>query len=102
MKAKRDHNFKLIFIVMINSLRLWTTVNNFLHRNFSPVLPSYECLESLSQSFATFFFEKIHKRHINRLLKTNDYSPHIDLPSHPVTLANFQPVALDEVSGLAS
>ena len=81
---------------------MWTTVNYFLHRKSSPVLPSYHCLKSLSQSFATFFSDKIHKLHTNLLLKANYCSPHIDPPSNPVNLSNFQPVTLDEISKLLS
>ena len=102
IKAKRDYNSKLISSATTNSRKLWTTVNNFLHRKSSPVLPSYHCLKSLSHSFATFFSDKIHKLHTNLLLKANYSSPHIDPPFNPVNLSNFQPVTLDEVSKLLS
>ena len=66
------------------------------------VLPSYHCLKSLSQSFASFFSDKIYKLHTNLLLTADYISPHIYPPSNPVNLSNFQPVTLDEVSKLLS
>jgi hypothetical protein len=102
IKAKRNYNSTLISSAAANPRKLWTTVNNFLHRKSSPVLPSHECLKSLSQSFATFFSDKILKLHTNLLSKASHISPHSDPPSHPVILSNFQPVTHDEVSKLLS
>jgi hypothetical protein len=90
IKTKRDYNSKFIFSAAANPRKLWTTVNNFLHRNSSQVLPSHECLKSLSQSVATFFSDKILKLHTNLLSKAKHISLHSDPPSHPVNLSNFQ------------
>jgi hypothetical protein len=102
IKAKRDFNTKLISSVTTNSRKLWSTVNNFLHRKSAPVLPSFDCLKSLSHSYATFFSDKIHKLHTKLLSKVNHTSPHIDPPHHPSNLSYFHPVTIDEVSKLLS
>jgi hypothetical protein len=48
IKAKRDYNSKIISSATANPRKLWTTVNNFLNRKSSSLLPSYDCLKSLS------------------------------------------------------
>jgi hypothetical protein len=102
IKAKRNYNSTLISSATANPRKVWTTVNDFLHRKSRPVLPSHECLKSLFQSFATFFSDKILKLHTNLLSKSSHISPHSDPPFHPVIQSNFQPVTHDEVSKLLS
>lgn len=99
--AKRDYNSKFISYITINSRKFWTSVNNFLIANLLQFFHGMS-VSNQSLSFATFFFDKIHKLHTNRLSKANHSSLHIDLPSHPVNLSNFQPDTLDEVSKLLS
>jgi hypothetical protein len=82
-------------LLLENSRESWTTINKFLHRKSSPVLPTRKRLKSLSQSFGTFFSDKILKLHTNLLSKAKHISPHSHPPSHPVNLFNF---TVDEVS----
>ena len=63
IKAKRDYNSTLISSARTNPRQLWNTVNNLLHRTSTSILPTSDSLGSLSQSFATFFSDKIHKLH---------------------------------------
>ena len=102
IKAKRDFNTSLISSHVTNPRQLWKTVNKLLHRTLPQVLPSSESLSSLSQSFATFFSDKIHKLHTNLLLNYTHSSPHIPPPVTPPTFSCFTPVTMDEVSKLLS
>ena len=73
-----------------------------LHRTSSPVLPSYDSVGSLSQSFATFFSDKIHKLHTGLLSNHARTSPHIPPPFTPPNFSSFTAVTIDEVSKLLS
>ena len=56
----------------------------------------------MSQSFATFFSDKIHKLHTSILLQGNLSSPHVDPPSPPADMLYFLPATFEEVSKLIS
>lgn len=102
IKAKRNFNISLISSQVTNPRQLWKTVNKLLHRTLPQVLPSSESLSSLSQSFATFFSDKIHKLHTSLLLNHAHSSPHIPSPVTPPTFSSFTPVTMDEISKLVS
>jgi hypothetical protein len=85
---------------LTNPRKLWHTVNNLLRRRSIPVLPSYVCLKSLSQSFATFFSDKIHKLHTSILSQGSHSSPHIDPTSKPSNFSFFHSATVEEVSKL--
>jgi exonuclease III len=102
IKAKRNFNISLISSQVTNPRQLWKTVNKLLHRTLPQVLPSSESLSSLSQSFATFFSDKIHKLHTSLLLNHAHSSPHIPSPVTPPNFSSFTPVTMDEISKLVS
>ena len=104
IKAKRVYNSTLIAYSLTNPRQLWNNVNSMLHRTSSPVLPSYDsiCIGSLSQSFATFFSDKIHKLHTDLLSNHSHTSPHIPPPFTPPNFSSFTAVTIDEVSKLFS
>ena len=77
-------------------------VNKILHRSSSPVPPSVTSLSSLSQSFATFFSDKIHKLHTSLLSHHSCTSPHHPPPFTPLYFSSFISVTADEVSKLLS
>jgi hypothetical protein len=77
-------------------------VNKLLHRSSSPALPSYDSLSLLSQSFAKFFSDKIHKLHTSLLINRTSTSPHFPPPFTPPNFSSFTYVTTDEVSKLLS
>ena len=102
IKAKRTYNSTLISSSLTNPRQLWNNVNKILHRSSSPVLPSFTSLSSLSQSFATFFSDKIHKLHTSLLSHHSCTSPHHPPPFTPPSFSSFKTVTADEVSKLLS
>ena len=56
----------------------------------------------MSQSFAKFFSDKIHKLHTTLLSSHVQVSPHFPPPVTPPTLSSFTPLTVDEVSKLLS
>jgi exonuclease III len=102
IKAKRAYNSTLISSSLTNPRHLWNNINKILHRSSMPVLPSYESLSSLSQSFATFFSDKIHKLHTTLLSNHTRVSPHVPPPFTPPNFSSFTCVTTDEVSKLLS
>ena len=72
-----------------------------MHHTLPQVLPSSESLSLLSQSFATFFSDKIHKLHTSLLLN-HACSSHISPPVTPPHFSSFAPVTMDEISQLLS
>jgi Reverse transcriptase (RNA-dependent DNA polymerase) len=100
IKAKRNFNISLISSQVTNPRQLWKTVNKLLHRTLPLVLPS--SLSSLSQSFATFFSDKIHKVHTSLLRNHAHSSHHIPSPVTPPNFSSFTPVTMDEISKLVS
>ena len=102
VKAKRNFNISLVSSQVTNPRQLWKTVNKLLHRTLPQVLPSSESLSLLSQSFATFFSDKIHKLHTRLLLNHACSSLHIPPPVPPPHFSSFAPVTMDEISKLLS
>jgi hypothetical protein len=102
IKSKKDYFSRLISSNAKNSRKLWSTVNSLLHRKLSPVLPTTSNINSLCQSFATFFYEKIHNLHTNLLSKQSTASPHIDPPQLTTRLLHFHPATCEEISKLLS
>jgi hypothetical protein len=100
-KQKWDYNAKLISSNLTNPHKLWHAVNNLFHRRSVPVLPSSVCLKSLSQSFATFFCDKIYKLRtsiLSLLSQGNHNSPHVEPPSKPNNFSFFHSANVEEVS----
>jgi len=81
---------------------IWSTsINILLHRSSLPALPSYDSLSPLSQLFAKFFSDKIHKLHISLLITRISASPHVP-PFTPTNLSSFTYVSTNEVTRLSS
>ena len=77
--------------------------------NFVPIpilylkfVPTSESLSVLSQSFATFFSDKIHKLHSSLLLNHARSSPLIPQPVTPPHFSSIAPVTMDTISKLLS
>jgi hypothetical protein len=102
LQANRVYNSTLIASSLTNPRQLWNNVNKMLHRASSPVLPSYDSVGPLSQSFATFFSDKIHKLHAGVLSNHARTSPHISTLFTPPNFSSFTAVIIDEVSKLLS
>ena len=102
IKAKRTYNSSLISSSSANPRQLWKNVNKLLHRTSLPALPSYDSLSLLSQSFAKFFSDKIHKLHTSLLINRTSTSPHFPPPYTPPNFSSFTCVTTDEVSKLLS
>jgi len=102
IKAKRTYNSSLISSSISNPRQLWTNINKLLHRSTPLALPSCDSLSSLSQSFAQFFSDKIHKLHTSLLSNHRSTSPHIPAPFTPPNFSCFTPVNCEEVLKLLS
>jgi len=87
IKAKQTYNSSLISTSSTNPRQLWKNINILRHRSSLP-LPSYDSLSLLCQSFANFFFDKIHKLHTCLLINRISTSPHFPPSSTP---PNFHP-----------
>ena len=61
IKAKKLYNSTLLSSNLTYPKKLWNTINKLLHRIAKPSFPSSFNMDSLPQSFATFFSDKIHK-----------------------------------------
>ena len=77
-----------------------TTKHKLQHRIVKPTFPSSFNLDSLSQSFATFFSGKIHKLQSSILFGTS--SPHLPPAFKPPELSFFHLATFAEVSALLS
>ena len=76
-KLKESKTVSLIASSFNNPRHLWHNVNKILRRTSSPVLSSCDPVGSLSQSFATFFSDKIHKHHAGLISNRARTSLHI-------------------------
>jgi len=83
IKPKRTYNSSLISSSSTNLRQLWKNINILLHRSSLTALPSYDSLSLLSQSFAKFFCDKIHKLHTSLLINRVSASPHFPSPFTP-------------------
>ena len=77
IKAKKLYHSSLLSSNLTNPKKLWNTINKLLHRISKPSFPSSFHLDSLPQSFATFFSDKIHKLRTSILSGTTTTSPHL-------------------------
>ena len=102
IKAKKLYNSTLLSSNLTNPKKLWNTINKLLHRIAKPSFPSSFHLDSLPQSFATFFSDKIHKLRTSILSGTTTSSPHLPPASKPPELSFFHPATIAEVSALLS
>ena len=96
-RAKKCYFSNLITTNSDSPQRLWQTVNKILHRISNHPLPSSLSGQSLSDSFASFFSDKIEKL---RLAFTPDSTadPHYPLPSHPPPeFSLFSPTSDEEI-----
>ena len=100
IKAKRTYNSLLISSSISNPRQLWTNINRLLHRSTPLVLPSCDSLSTLSQSFAKFFSDKIHKLHTRFSSNHSSSSPHTAPPFTPPSFSSFSPVNCEEVLNL--
>jgi len=90
-------NYMLSKLQIIN-----ITINILLHISSLPALHSYDSLSLLSQSFAKFFSDKIHKLHTSLLNNRISTSPNFLPPFTPPNLLSFSCVTTDGVSKLLS
>lgn len=102
IKAKRSYFASLVSANRSNPRKLWSVVNSLLHRKPPAVLPSHDLPENLSNSFASFFSDKVHKLHCNLLSTSNSTSPHFPPPTSPSVLSEFEPATETEISKLIS
>ena len=102
IKAKKLYNSTLLSSNLTNPKKLWNTINKLLHRIAKPSFPSSFNLNSLPQSFATFFSDKIHKLRSSILSGTTTSSPHLLPDFKPPELSFFHPATIAEVSALLS
>ena len=102
IKAKKLYNSTLLSSNLTNPKKLWNTINKLLHRIAKPSFPSSFHLDSLPQSFATFFSDKIHKLRTSILSGTTTSSPHLPPAYKPPELSIFHPATIAEVSALLS
>ena len=103
IKAKKLYNSTLLSSNLTNPKKLWNTINKLvLHRISKPSFPSSFNLDSLPQSFATFFLDKIHKLPSSILSGTTTSSPHLPPAFKPPELSFFHPATIAEVSALLS
>jgi len=86
--AKKRFNASLIASSSSNPRKLWNSTNTLLKRKPSPLLPSLDSSQSLSQMFANFFSEKILKLYSALKSSSTVSSPHIppkNTPTHRPT-----------------
>ena len=82
--------------------KLWNTITVLLHRIVKPSFPSSFTLNSLPQSFATLFSDKIHKLWSSILSGFNTSSPKLPPAFKPPELPWFHLATIDEFSALSS
>ena len=87
IKAKKLYNSTLLSSNLTNPKKLWNTINKLLHRIAKPSFPSSFNLDSLPQSFATFFSDKIHKLRSSIISGTTTSSPHLPPAFKPPELS---------------
>ena len=102
IKAKKLYNSTLLSSNLTNPKKLWNTINKLLHRIAKPTFPSSFNLDSLPQSFATFFSDKIQKLRSSIVSGTTTSSPHQPPVFKPPELSFFHPATIAEVSALLS
>ena len=103
IKAKKLHNSTLLSSNLKNPKKtLEHNQQTTIHRIVKPSFPSSFTLNSLSQSFATFFSDKIHKLRSSILSGTTTSSPHLPPAFKPPDLSCFHPATIDKVSALLS
>jgi len=95
IKAKRTYNSSLISSSSTNPRQLWKKVNKLPCRSSLPALPSYDSLSLLSQFFAKFFSDKIHKLHTSLLINRISAYPHFPPPFTPSNFSTFTCVTTD-------
>ena len=100
IKAKKIYNASLISSNLDNPKKLWNTINNLLHRKPSSSLPT--SITSLSQSFATFFSDKITKLRNHITSNPTSISPHFPPPTKPPNFSFFHPATTEEISNIIS
>ena len=100
--VKKLYTSTLLSSNLTNPKKLWNTINKLLHRIAKPSFPSSFNLNSLPQSFATFFSDKIHKLRSSILSGTTTSSPHLPPAFKPPELSFFHPATIAEVSALLS
>jgi len=82
--------------------KLWNFINTLVEGKPTHLLPPQAYSQSLSQMFATFFSDKIHKLHTALKYSSTVSSPHIPSKNTPTTLSFFSLVSEDEVSKIIS
>jgi hypothetical protein len=97
LHSKQSYHYNLIQSNMSNPRRLWSTINSLLHRKSTPVSPTSTPDFNLSQSFATFFSEKITKLHSSLASIMSQSNPQSDSSSPSTTLTCLQPASQDEI-----
>jgi len=83
LSSRKKYYTDLVSSFSDNSHYLWQTVNKLLHLKSSSSLPSCALSASLTDSFASFFTNKIHKLCLSLAAIFTVFSPHLPLP--PVT-----------------
>ena len=103
IKAKQIYNSSLISSNLTNPKKLWKTIDHLLHRKPPHSLPTTTpSAKSLSESFATFFSDKVQKLHTFISSTPNAASPHFPPQSQPPDFSFFHPATNEEISTLIS
>ena len=98
--AKKRYFANLVTSNSDNPQRLWKTVNSILHRIRQHPLPSSLSGQSLSDSFASFFSDKIEKLRLAFSPTTSSDPHHPHPPSPPPDFSSFTPASEDEIRKL--
>ena len=102
LKTKRSYYNSLITSSKSNAKFLWNTINKLLLRHPVKTLPSSENSSELSNTFASFFSDKISNLRSHLQTSPSTLSPHSPPPSSPSSLTDFTPASTDEIAKLIS
>ena len=102
LKSKRHYYHSQLVSSKSSPRSLWNIINKILLRHSDKTLPSTDNPSTLSNSFATFFSDKINK--LRNYLQSNPsvLSPHNTPPFSPAPLSKFTPATTDEIAKLIS
>jgi len=94
LSAKKQYYSHLVSSSSENPRRLWQTVNRLLHRKSSSPLPSSTSVTSLTDSFASFFTDKISRLRNSLTSISPTVSPHTPHTPHTPSPPSTPPVFL--------
>lgn len=102
LKSKRNYYHSKLVSNKLSPKSLWNVINKILLRCTDKLLPSAQNSSELSNSFASFFSDKINKRRSYLQTNPSTLSPHTPPPFSPPTFTEFSPATTDEIAKLIS